>query len=120
MIAGGAFLQNVLPLGQLESMLSGGTIPLINFGVGLEVAAGILPALPGVYQGNAGAERRGRKMIWVPFACAAWLCLIALYAMVTSRNLIHMIVCLAVMQSSTYLVILAVGYRTGATGANFP
>lgn len=40
MIAGGAFLQNVLPLGKLESLLSGGTIPLINFGVGLEVAAG--------------------------------------------------------------------------------
>ncbi|HEX4084492.1 MAG TPA: MnhB domain-containing protein [Chthoniobacteraceae bacterium] len=40
MVAGGAFLQNVLPLGRRESLLSGGTIPVINFGVGLEVAAG--------------------------------------------------------------------------------
>lgn len=40
MIAGGAFLQNMLPLGKMESILSGGTIPVINFGVGLEVAAG--------------------------------------------------------------------------------
>lgn len=58
-------------------------------------------------------------MIWVPFVCAAWLCLIALYAMATSRNVIHMIVCLCVMQSSTYLIILAVGYRTGATAPIF-
>jgi multicomponent Na+:H+ antiporter subunit B len=40
LVAGGAFLQNVLPLGKIESLLSGGAIPLINFGVGLEVAAG--------------------------------------------------------------------------------
>ncbi len=40
MIAGGAFLQNVLPLGKLGKLFSGGTIPLINFVVGIEVAAG--------------------------------------------------------------------------------
>ena len=40
MIAGEAFLTNVLPLGKRRNLLSGGTIPLINFAVGLEVAAG--------------------------------------------------------------------------------
>ncbi len=39
-LAGGAFLQNVLPLGTRGELLSGGTIPVINFAVGLEVAAG--------------------------------------------------------------------------------
>jgi multicomponent Na+:H+ antiporter subunit B len=39
--AGGAFLENVLPLGTKGSIVSGGTIPLINWGVGLEVSGGI-------------------------------------------------------------------------------
>ena len=40
MIAGEAFLTNFLPLGTRGNLLSGGTIPLINFAVGVEVAAG--------------------------------------------------------------------------------
>ena len=40
MLAGQAFLANVLPLGTRDSLLSGGDIPVINFAVGLEVAAG--------------------------------------------------------------------------------
>jgi multicomponent Na+:H+ antiporter subunit B len=40
MIAGGAFLQNFLPLGKAGNLLSGGTILPINIAVGLEVAAG--------------------------------------------------------------------------------
>ena len=39
--AGGAFLQNILPLGARGSILSGGTIPIINAGVALEVCGGI-------------------------------------------------------------------------------
>ncbi|MER7540909.1 sodium:proton antiporter [Streptomyces sp. NPDC097704] len=50
-----------------------------------------------------------------PYLAAGWVLLIALYALVTSRNLIHAIGCLAVAQSSTYLLLLAVGYRRGAT-----
>ena len=37
---GGAFLDNVLPLGKTGSLLSAGTIPVINLFVGLEVTAG--------------------------------------------------------------------------------
>ena len=35
------FLQNVLPLGEVGSVASGGTLPLINIAVGLAVSAGI-------------------------------------------------------------------------------
>jgi multicomponent Na+:H+ antiporter subunit B len=41
LVAGGAFLENILPLGTQGSMLSGGTIPIINAGVALEVSGGI-------------------------------------------------------------------------------
>lgn len=58
-------------------------------------------------------------MSYLPYAIAAWLFVIGLYAIVTSRDLIQMIVCLAVIQSSTYLVILAAGYRTGAVAPIF-
>jgi multicomponent Na+:H+ antiporter subunit B len=40
LIAGGAFLENLLPLGQTGELFSAGTVPLINFAVGLEVAGG--------------------------------------------------------------------------------
>jgi multicomponent Na+:H+ antiporter subunit B len=39
---GGAFLENVLPLGTPGSLLSAGVIPLLNFGVGVAVAAGFV------------------------------------------------------------------------------
>ena len=34
-------------------------------------------------------------MSFYPFAVAAWLLLVGLYGIVTSRNLIHLIVCMA-------------------------
>lgn len=39
--AGGLFLQNVLPIGTLGSITSGGIVPLIDLGVGLEVSGGL-------------------------------------------------------------------------------
>lgn len=42
---GGAFLQNLLPLGQVGSLTSGGIVPLIDLGVGLEVSGGLVLAL---------------------------------------------------------------------------
>ncbi|HEX3868139.1 MAG TPA: cation:proton antiporter subunit C [Gemmatimonadaceae bacterium] len=53
-------------------------------------------------------------MNFLPYAVAAWLFVIGIYGIVTSRNLIHMIVCLAVVQSSTYVLLLSVGYRHDA------
>ena len=39
MLASGVFLINCLPLGTTNTLFSAGTIPIINFAVGLEVAA---------------------------------------------------------------------------------
>jgi multicomponent Na+:H+ antiporter subunit C len=50
---------------------------------------------------------------FLPYAVAAWVCVVGLYGIVTSRNLIHMALCLTVMQSSTYLLLLAIGYVRG-------
>jgi multicomponent Na+:H+ antiporter subunit C len=47
----------------------------------------------------------------LPYLVAVWILLVGLYGVVTSRNLIHLIVCLSVAQSSTYVLLLAVGYR---------
>jgi multicomponent Na+:H+ antiporter subunit C len=52
---------------------------------------------------------------YLPFLLAAWLLLVGLFGVVTSRNLIHMAVCLSVAQSSTYVLLLAIGYRKSGT-----
>ena len=51
---------------------------------------------------------------FLPYAVAAWLLLCGLYGIVTSKNLVHLVICLAVMQSSTYVLLLAIGYKAGA------
>jgi multicomponent Na+:H+ antiporter subunit C len=53
-------------------------------------------------------------MSFLPYAVAVWLLMIGLYGIVTSRNLIHLVVCLTVVQQSTYVLLLAAGYRRGA------
>ncbi|HZJ49524.1 MAG TPA: cation:proton antiporter subunit C [Actinomycetota bacterium] len=58
-------------------------------------------------------------MSFLPYAVATYLLVIGLYGMVTSRNLIHMVVCLSVVQSSTYVVLLSIGYRLDATAPIF-
>lgn len=55
----------------------------------------------------------------LPFMVAAWLFVVGLYGIVTSRHLVHLIMCLVVVQSSTYLLILGVGYRFGAAAPIF-
>src|SRR5436190_15189444 len=50
-------------------------------------------------------------MSFLPYAVAVWLFVAGLYGVVTSRNLIHLVVCLGVMQTSTYVLLLAAGYR---------
>jgi multicomponent Na+:H+ antiporter subunit C len=56
---------------------------------------------------------------YLPFAVAAWLFAVGLYGIVTSRHLIHLVICLSVLQSSTYVLLLAIGYRTGASAPIF-
>lgn len=52
-------------------------------------------------------------MSFLPFAVAAWLFVIGLWGVVSSRDLVRTVLCLTVVQSSTYLVLLGVGYRSG-------
>ena len=46
-------------------------------------------------------------------AVAAWLFLLCLSGMVTSRHLVHLCLCLAIVQASTYVLLVAIGYRPG-------
>lgn len=48
-----------------------------------------------------------------PYIVAAWLLGVGLYGVITSRNYVHLIICLTVMQASTYVLLLSVGYVTG-------
>ncbi|MBV9061238.1 MAG: NADH-quinone oxidoreductase subunit K [Pseudonocardiales bacterium] len=58
-------------------------------------------------------------MITLPYLVAGWLFLVGCYGLVTSRNLVHTVACLTVAQSATYVLLLAVGFRAGATAPVF-
>lgn len=45
---------------------------------------------------------------------AGWLVVIGAFGIVRSSNLVHSVVCLAVAQSGTYVLLLAIGYQWGA------
>jgi multicomponent Na+:H+ antiporter subunit C len=53
------------------------------------------------------------------YAVAAWLFIVGLYGIVTSRHYVHLIVCVAVLQSSTYVLLITIGHRTSATAPIF-
>jgi len=54
-----------------------------------------------------------------PYLVAVFIFLAGLYGVVTSTHLIHLVVSLSVAQSSTYVLLLAIGYRHGATAPIF-
>jgi multicomponent Na+:H+ antiporter subunit C len=49
-----------------------------------------------------------------PLIVSAWLFGIGLYGIVTSRNYVHLIGCISVVQSATYVLLLSAGFRWGA------
>ena len=53
-------------------------------------------------------------MMLLPWLVAGWLLLVGLYGIVSSRHYVHLIGCISVVQSSTYVLLLAIGYRSGA------
>jgi multicomponent Na+:H+ antiporter subunit C len=55
----------------------------------------------------------------LPYLVAGWLLLVGLWGVVTSRHLVHLVICLSVMQASTYVLLLAVGYRSGGKAPIF-
>ncbi len=58
-------------------------------------------------------------MSYLPYALAVWLFLVGLYGIVTSRHLIHLVVCISVMQSSTFVLLLSIGYVERGTAPIF-
>ncbi len=58
-------------------------------------------------------------MDFFPYVVAVWILIAGLYGIVTSRNLIHLIICLSVVQSSTYILLIAVGFRHNALAPIF-
>jgi multicomponent Na+:H+ antiporter subunit C len=53
-------------------------------------------------------------MSFFPFFVAAWLFVIGLWGVISSRNLVRTVICLVVVQASSYLLLLGIGYRSGA------
>lgn len=49
----------------------------------------------------------------LPYFVALWIFGWGLYGLVTSRHLVHLVICLALMQTSTYVLLLGVGWRRG-------
>jgi multicomponent Na+:H+ antiporter subunit C len=56
---------------------------------------------------------------FLPYAVVAYVAAIGLYGVVTSRNLVHLVICLSVMQSSSYLLLLSIGYQKDASAPIF-
>lgn len=54
-----------------------------------------------------------------PYLVAAFVFLVGVVGVCTSKHLIHLVVCLSVAQSSTYVLLLAIGYRKGGTAPIF-
>lgn len=56
----------------------------------------------------------------VAYLVAGWLLLVGLHGIVRSRNLVHIVVCLTVVQSSTYVLLIGAGFRADAIPPIFP
>jgi multicomponent Na+:H+ antiporter subunit C len=55
----------------------------------------------------------------LPYFVAAWLFCCGLYGIVSSKHLVHSVICLAILQSSTYILLLGIGYRVGGAAPVF-
>ncbi len=52
-------------------------------------------------------------MTVLAYGVVIWLVVVGLYGVVSSRNLIHLVLCLSVTQSATDVLILEIGYVRG-------
>ena len=48
-----------------------------------------------------------------PYFIAAWVFLCGLYGIARSRHLVHTVICMTILQTSTYILLLAIGFRKG-------
>lgn len=53
-------------------------------------------------------------ILYLPYFIAFWLFFIGCYGITQSRHLIHTVLCLTVVQSSTYILLLSAGFRANA------
>lgn len=58
-------------------------------------------------------------MAYLMYGVAAWVFLWGLYGIISSRNLVHQCISLVILQTSTYVLLLGIGYRTGGTAPVF-
>jgi len=58
-------------------------------------------------------------MTVLALAVVVWVFLVGLWGTTSSRNLVHLAICLSVAQSATYVLLLVSGYRTGGTAPVF-
>src|SRR3954453_22910344 len=58
-------------------------------------------------------------MTALAYGVAGWLFVVGLIGIVRSRNLIGVVICVSVVQSSTYVLLLASGYRSGGKAPIF-
>lgn len=55
----------------------------------------------------------------IPYAVAAWLFFSGLYGIVISKHLVHTVISLVILQTSTYVLLLAIGFRWNAVAPVF-
>jgi multicomponent Na+:H+ antiporter subunit C len=55
-----------------------------------------------------------RAVTLYAYLVAGWLMLVGAFGIVRSRNLVHAVVCLAIAQSGTYVLLLGVGFQRAA------
>ncbi len=55
----------------------------------------------------------------IPYAVAAWLFFCGLYGIASSKHLVHMVISLVILQTSTYVLLLAIGWRWNAVAPVF-
>lgn len=58
-------------------------------------------------------------LAFLPYFVAAWILFIGILGIVRSRNMVHQAICLAVAQSSTYILLLSIGFVRGGTAPIF-
>lgn len=52
--------------------------------------------------------------LYFPYAVAFWLFVVGCFGIIRSRNLIHTVLCLTVVQSSTYMLLLSIDFHAQA------
>ncbi|HET8561355.1 MAG TPA: cation:proton antiporter subunit C [Marmoricola sp.] len=58
-------------------------------------------------------------LAWLPYAVAGWILLVGCIGIVISNNYVHAVVCVGLVQSATYLLLLAIGWSPHATAPVF-